>query len=161
MPCILFRVVIIVLFYCGAPSPTHHASENSFVPPPTHVVTSPSITGASRDATSLIITQCLGLPPLYTHPTIPPSVRYALNLSYHAQKSAPFILCSQRTRGPVMIAFSHSLILLLCSSGDVEVNPGPVCSQVLSIVDFCNRRSLVSCMLTSEASSLSLFYSLL
>ncbi len=127
MPCILlFRVVIIVLFYCGAPSPTQHASDTSFVPPPTHAVTSPSITGASRDATSLIITQCLGLPPLYPHPTIPLSAHYALNLFYHAQKSAPFILCPQRTRRPVLIAFSRTLILLLCSSGDVEVNPGPV-----------------------------------
>ena len=54
MPCILlFRIVIIVLFYCGAPSPTHHASDTSFVPPPTHAVTSPSsITSPSRNATS-------------------------------------------------------------------------------------------------------------
>ena len=71
------------------------------------------------------------------------SVHYALNLFYHAQKSTPFILCPQRTRRPVLIAFSCTLILLLhCSSGDVEVNPGHVCPQVLSLVDFCNRKSL-------------------
>jgi hypothetical protein len=144
MPCILFRVVIIDLFYCGDPSPTKHGSESSFVPPPTHAVISPSITSSSRDATSFIVTQCLGLPPLYPHPTIPQSVHYALNLSYHAQKSAPFILCSQHTRRPVLKAFSRTLIL--CSSGDVEVNPGPVCPQALSIVHFCmhvNIRSLL------------------
>ena len=43
MPCIqLFRLVIIVLFHYGAPSPTQHASDTYFVPPPTHAVTSPS-----------------------------------------------------------------------------------------------------------------------
>ena len=48
MPCILlFRIVIIVLVYCRAPSPTQHASDTSFVPPP-----SPSITNVSRDANS-------------------------------------------------------------------------------------------------------------
>ena len=41
-----------------------------------------------------------------------------------------------------MIAFSHTLILLLCSLGDVEANPGPVCPQSLSFVDFCFRISL-------------------
>jgi hypothetical protein len=127
MPCILlFRIIIIVLVYSGAPSPTVHALDTSFVPPSTHAVTSPSITSVSRDATSLIITQCLGLPPLYPHPTIPLSAHYALNLFYHDQKSAPFILCPQHTRRPVLLAFSRTLILLLlCSSGDVEVNPGP------------------------------------
>ena len=117
---------------------------------------SPSITCTSRDATSLIVTQCVGLPPLYPHHTIPLSAYYALNIFYHAQKSAPFILCPQRTRRPVSIAFSHTLMLFLCSSGDVEVNPGPACPQALSLVDFCNRKSL-GFMLTSEASSLSLF----
>jgi hypothetical protein len=98
----------------------------------------------SRDATSLI-TQCLGLPPLYLylHPTIPLSAHYALNLFYHAQKSAPFILRPKRTRRPVLLAFSRTLILLLrCSSGDVEANPGPSCFQALSFVDFCERKSL-------------------
>ena len=72
-----------------------------------------------------------------------------LNLSYHAQKSAPFTLCSERARRPVRIAFSRTLnILLLCSSADVEVNPGPAVPsftptpQVLSFVDFCNRKGL-------------------
>ena len=48
-----------------------------------------------------------------------------------------------------MIAVSRALILLLlCSSGNVEVNPVPVDSsttpipQALSFVDFCNRKSL-------------------
>ena len=90
-----------------------------------------------------MVTQCLGLPPLYPHPTIPLSVHYALNLSYHAQKSAPFILYPNRTRQPVLIAFSCTLILLLlCSSGDVMANPGPVCPQALSFVDFCNHKRL-------------------
>ena len=55
----------------------------------------------------------------------------------------------KRTRRPVLIAFSRTLILLfLCSSGDVEVNPGPAVPsstpipQALSFVDFCNRKSL-------------------
>ena len=142
MPCIpLLRIVIIVLVHCGAPSPTQHALDTSFVPPPTHGVTSPSITSASRDSTSLIATQCLGY--LHCTRTLPYCVYYALNLSYHVQKSAPFILCPQRTRRPVLIGFSRTLILLLlCSSGDVEVNPGPACPQALSFVDFCYRKSL-------------------
>ena len=143
MPCImLFRLVIIVLVYNGAPSSTHYTSDTSFVPPPTHAVTSPIITSLSRDTTSLIITQCLGLHPLYPHPTIPLSAHYALNLFYHAQKSAPFILCLQRSRRPVFIAFGRTFILLLCSSGDVEVNPGPACPQAPSFVDFCDRKSI-------------------
>ena len=86
---------------------------------------------------------------MYSIPTIPLSVHYALNLCYRAQKPAPFTLCSERARRPVLIAFSRTLIrLLLCSSGDVEVNPGPAVPsstpipQVLSFVDFCNRKSL-------------------
>ena len=72
MPCILlFRLVIIVLVYNGTPSSTHYTSDTSFVPPPTHAVTSPIITSLSRGTTTLMITQCLGLPPLYPHPTIP------------------------------------------------------------------------------------------
>jgi hypothetical protein len=98
----------------------------------------------------IIVTQCIGLPSLYSHPTLPLSVHYALNLFCHAQKSAPFILCPQRTRRPVLIAFSRTLILLLLlySSGDVEVNSGPVSPsstpipQALSFVDFHNRTSL-------------------
>ena len=91
----------------------------------------------------------LGLPPQFSHPTIPLSVHYALNLFFRAQKPAPFPLCSERSRRPVLIAFSRTLILLLlCSSGDVEVNPGPVAPsitpipQALSFVDFCNRKSI-------------------
>ena len=68
---------------------------------------------------------------------------------YCAQKPAPFTFCSERTRRPVLIAFSRTLnLLLLCSSGDVEVNPGPAVPsstpipQALSFVDFCNRKSL-------------------
>jgi hypothetical protein len=92
-----------------------------------------------RDTTSLIITQCLGLPPQYPHPTIPLSAHYALNILYHAQKSAPFILCPHRSSRPVLIAFSRTLILLLlCSAGDVEVNPGPACPQAPSFVYFCD-----------------------
>ena len=52
------------------------------------------------------------------------------------------LLCSERARRPVPIAFSRTLILLLlCSSGDVEVNPGPAVPsstptpQALSFVD--------------------------
>ena len=140
MPCILlFRLVIIVLVYNGAPSSTLHTPDTSFVPPPTQV-TSPITTSMSSYTTSLIITQCLGLPPPYPHPTIPLSAHYALNIFYHAQKSAPFILCPQRSRRPVLIAFSRTLILLLlCSSGDVEVNPGSACPQAPSYVDFCDR----------------------
>ena len=88
-------------------------------------MTSPAL-NVSRDNFSLIITLCLGLPPMYSLPTIPLSVRYALNLCYLAQKPAPFTLCSERARRLVLIAFSRTLILLLlCSSGDVEVHPGP------------------------------------
>ena len=114
--------------------------------PPTHAVTSPGLIDVCRDNSSLIITQCLGLPPLFLHPTIPWSVHYALNLFYRAQKPAPLTLCSERTRRPVLTALSRTLILLLlCSSGDVEVNPGPAVPssnpipQALSFVDFCNR----------------------
>jgi hypothetical protein len=70
-------------------------------------------------------------------------IKRSLNLFYHAQKSSHFILCPQRARQPVLIAFSRTLILhILCSSGDVEVNPGPACPQALSFVDFCNWKSL-------------------
>jgi hypothetical protein len=93
--------------------------------------------------------KCLGLPPMYSHPSLPLSVHYALNLCYRAQKPASFTLCSERATRPVRLAFSRILILLLlCSSGDVEVNPGPAVPsstptpQVLSFVDFCNRKSL-------------------
>ena len=95
MPCpLLFWLVIIVLFQCSASSPAQYALANPLVPPPTHVVTSACL-NVSRDNISLIITQCLGLPPLCPHPTIPLSVHYALNLFYCAQKPAPFTLCSQ------------------------------------------------------------------
>ena len=53
-----------------------------------------------------------------------------------------FILCPQRTRQTVLIAFSRTLILLLCFSGDVEINPGPACPQALSFLDFCNHKGL-------------------
>ena len=86
---------------------------------------------------------------MYSHSTIPLSVHYALNLFYLTQKSARFTLCSERTRRPVLIAFSRTLILLLlCSSSDVEVNPGSAVPsstpipQVLSFVDLCNCKSL-------------------
>ena len=69
-------------------------------------------------------------------------------LFYRPQKP-PFTLCSRRSRRPILIAFSRTLILLiLCSSGDIEVNPGPAVPsstpipQVLSFDDFCNRKSL-------------------
>ena len=98
---------------------------------------------------TLIVTQCLGLPPLYSHPTMTLPVHYALNLFFRAWKPVPFTLCYERTRRPLLIAFSHTLILLLlCSSGDVEVNTGPAgprstsILQALSFVDFCNRKSL-------------------
>ena len=48
-----------------------------------------------------------------------------------------------------------------CHWVSVYVNPGPVCPQVLSFVDFCTVKALGSCMLTSETSSLTLLYSLL
>uniref|UniRef100_A0AAZ3QXA3 Protein kinase domain-containing protein n=1 Tax=Oncorhynchus tshawytscha TaxID=74940 RepID=A0AAZ3QXA3_ONCTS len=86
-----------------------------------------------------------------------------LNLFFRAQKPAPFTLCSKCTRRPGLIAFSRTLILLLlCSSGDVLFNPAPLpfprCSHLLTSVTV---KALVSCMLTLEASSLCLFYSLL
>ena len=112
-----------VLFHCRASSPAQYALTNHVVPPPTYAMTSPAL-NVSRDYISL--TQCLGLPPMYSHPTLPLSVHYALKQYYRAQKPAPFTLCSERSRWPVRIAFSRTLILLLlCSSGDVEVNPGP------------------------------------
>jgi hypothetical protein len=148
-------LVFTVLFHCRAFSPAQNVVDSAFVPPHTHAETSPGLTCPSRDETSLIVTQRLGLPPLYSHPTIPLSVHYALDLFYHDQKCAPFILCPQRTRRPVLIVCSCTLILLLlCSSGDVEVKPGPVASsstpipQVLSFVDFCDPKSRVSCTLT-------------
>ena len=150
MPCLLlFWLVFIVLFHCRASSPAQYALASPFVPHHTHAVTSPGLNGASRDKTSLIVIQCLGLPPLYSHPTIPLSRHYALNLFFRAEKSVAFTLCSECTRQPVLIAFSRTLILfLLCSFGDEEVNPGPVAPsstpipQALSFVDFCNRKSI-------------------
>jgi hypothetical protein len=75
MPCpLLFWLVIIALFHCRASSPAQYALANPLVPTPTHVVTSPDLNYVSRDNISLIFTQCIGLPPLYSHPTIPLSV---------------------------------------------------------------------------------------
>ena len=79
--------------------PAQYALTNHDVPPPTCAMTSPGL-NVSKDYISLIITQCLGLPPIYSHPTLPLSVHYALNLCYHAQKPAPFTLCSERARQP-------------------------------------------------------------
>ena len=149
MPCpLLFWLVFIGLFHCRASSPAHYTLSNLSVPPPTHAMTSPGLNDVSRDNISLIITQCLGLPPLYSHPTIPLSVHYTLKLFYRPQKP-PFTLCSGRSRQPILIAFSRTpILLLLCSSGDVEVNPGPAVPsstpmpQALSFDYFCNRNSL-------------------
>ncbi|XP_052326585.1 uncharacterized protein LOC118398350 [Oncorhynchus keta] len=149
-PCInqslLFWLVFIGLFHCRASSPAHYTLSNLSVPPPTHAMTSPGFNDVSRDHISLIITQYLGLPPLYSHPTIPLSVHYTLKLFYRPQKPA-FTLCSGRSKRPILIAFSRTLILL-CSSGDIEVNPGPAVPsstpipEELSFDDFCNRNSL-------------------
>ena len=92
-PCPLLFWLVIVLFHCRATSPAQNALASPFIPPPTHAVTSPGLNGVSRDKTSLVVTQCLGLPPLYSHPTKPLSVHYALNLFFHAQNPAPFTLC--------------------------------------------------------------------
>ena len=111
-------------------------------------MTSPGFNYVSRDIIPLIVSQCIGLPPLYSHPTITLSVHYALNLFYCAQKPAPFTLCSERARQPVILAFSCTLILLLlCSSGDVKVNQGPAVPSSTPI----SRKALVSCILTLEA----------
>ena len=142
MPCpLLFWLVFIGLFHCRASSPAHYTLSNPSVPPPTYAMTSRGFNDVSRDNISLIITQCLGLPPLNSHPTIPLSVHYTLNLFYRPQKPAPFTLCSGHPRRLILIAFSHTLILLLCSSGDVEVNPGPI-PQALSFDDCCNHKRL-------------------
>uniref|UniRef100_A0A8K9VAJ4 Reverse transcriptase domain-containing protein n=1 Tax=Oncorhynchus mykiss TaxID=8022 RepID=A0A8K9VAJ4_ONCMY len=145
---LLFWLVFIGLFHCRASSPAHYTLSNLLVPPPTHAMTSPGFNDVSRDNISLFITQYLGLPPLYSHPTLPLSVHYTLMLFYRPQKP-PFTLCSRRSRRPILIAVSRTLILLLlCSSGDVEVNPGPAVPsstpipQALSFDDFCNRNSL-------------------
>ena len=150
MPCpLLFWFVCIALFHCRGSSPAQYALFNALVPPTTHVVTSPGLNDISRDNISFIATLCTGLPSLYPHTTKPLSVHYALNLFYCAQNSAPFTLCYECTRQPVILAFSCTLILLLlCSSGDVEVNSGPALPnstpipQALSFAYFCNRKSL-------------------
>ena len=129
---LLFWLVFIGLFHCRASSPAHYTLYNLSVPLPTHAMTSHGINDVSRDNISLIITQCLGLPPLYSHPTIPLSVHYTLKRFYRPQKPSPFTLCSGRPRRPILIALSRTLILLLCSSGDVEVNPGPAVPKLHS-----------------------------
>ena len=92
MPCLLLSwIVLIVSFHCRALSAAKNDLDIYFVRPETHAETSPGLTGASRVENSLIVTQRLGLPPLYSHPTMQLSVRYALNLFYHSKKSAPFI----------------------------------------------------------------------
>lgn len=95
IPCLLLSwLVFTVLFHCRVLSPAQNTLDSNFVPPHTHVETSHALTCPSRDETSLIVTQHLGLPPLYSHPTIPLSVHYALNLFSCAQKPASFSLCS-------------------------------------------------------------------
>ena len=74
---LLFWLVTIVLFHCRASSHAQYALTNQLVPPPTYAMTGLNL---SRDNIYLIITQFLGLPPMYSHPTIPLSVHYALNL---------------------------------------------------------------------------------
>jgi hypothetical protein len=93
MPCLLLSwLVLIVLFHCRALSPAQNALDSSFIPPHTHAETSSGLTSACRDETSLIVTQRLGLPPLYSHPTIHTLVcTLCLEfILYHFQKSAPF-----------------------------------------------------------------------
>ena len=94
---LLSRLGITVLFHGRASSPAQYALTNHVVPPPTSAMTSPGL-NISRGYVYLIITQCLGLPPMYSHPTLPLSVHYALNPCYRAQKPAPFNLCSERAR---------------------------------------------------------------
>ena len=92
MPCpLLFWLVIIALFHCRASSTAQYALIYPLVPPPTHVVTSLGLNDVSRDNISLIVTQCIGLPQLYSHPTIPLSIHYALNLFYRAQNLRPLL----------------------------------------------------------------------
>ena len=64
---------------------------------------------------SLIITQYLRLPQLYSHPTKPLSVHYALNLFFRAQKPGLVLLS-------VPNALDDQFLPVLCSPGDVEVN---------------------------------------
>ena len=100
MPCpLLSWLVITVLFHCRAYSPAQYALTNHVVPPPTYAMTSPGL-NVSRDYISLIITLCLGLPPMYSLPTIPLSVHYAMNLSIVPRNlllllSVPNVLDSQ------------------------------------------------------------------
>ena len=91
MPCpLLFWLVFIGLFHCRASSPAQYTLSNLLVPPPAHEMTSPGFNDVSRDKISLIITQYLGLPPLYSHPTIHLSVHYTLKL-FHRPRS-PLLL---------------------------------------------------------------------
>ena len=129
---LLFKIVIIVLVYSGAPSPTQQLC------PTPH--TCSDLTQYNQHIQRCNLSYHPSAPGL-TSPVPAPHhpADSGLNLFYHAQKSAPFTLCSQCTRQQVLIAFSRTLILLLlCSSGDVEFNPGPACPQALSFVDFCN-----------------------
>ena len=147
MPCPLLFWLVIVLFHCRASSPAQYTLANPVVPPPTHAMTSPGLKDVSRDHIS--------------HHSMPRPTSTVFT-SYHTfvctlclesilscPETCSFYSLFRRTRRPVLIAFSHTLILLLlCSSGDVEVNQGPAVPnstpipRVLSFVDFCNRISL-------------------
>jgi hypothetical protein len=89
----------------------------------------------------------------FTSNVLTSSLTFVCTLCIESMQSFPeschFTLCSKHARRPVRIAFRRTLILLLlCSSGDVEVSPGPAVPsstptpQVLWFVDFCNRKSL-------------------
>jgi hypothetical protein len=120
---LLFWLVMTVLFHWRASSPAQYPLARPFVSPPTHVVTSPGLNDVSRDKISLIITQCLGLPLLYSPPTHAVTSPGLNNVS----RDKTSLIITQRLGLPPL--YSHPTITLVCTLCLESILPHPdICS---------------------------------
>lgn len=144
---LLFLLSFTTLFSCRIFNPLCFNYANSFI-----LTTEPGTSGIFdlfRDAISFFTTLHLGLPQLNTYTAISIASYTALQLGYYDLIPSSLYNATRQSKRPVLKAMCHTLIfLLLCSSGDVELNPGPKTpsafseSQAISFTDFCDRKSL-------------------
>lgn len=124
---LLFLLSFTALLSCRLLNPLcfNYANFNYF----TLLTTEPGTSGIFylyRDAFSFFTTLHLGLPQLKTYTAISLASHTALQLVYYDLMPISLYNATRRSKRPVLKAMCHTLIfLLLCSSGDVELNPGP------------------------------------
>lgn len=142
---LLLLIFTIALLHCK--SSIHHVPGSSVFSIPLFSITSSDLTVFSRDTIAFIVTQCLGSPPFHIQAVISLLVPKSLYSLYYVHNPIPLFYFPKCTKRPVFIAISRALILLLLfSSGDVQLNPGPVTSvenltsHIFSFDDFCNRK---------------------